>query len=61
MTEGFVCSDIELIVTEAARATLDQNKPSIDQETLELKILESVPSVSGEDLVSFQRFAVFER
>lgn len=61
MTAGFVCADIELVVNEAARSTIDQNKPAIDEKFIEMEILKSVPSLSQEDLVNYQRFGDLER
>ena len=61
MTDGFVCSDIELIVTEASRTAIDENKTLIDQRMLEREILKSVPSLSKEDLAKYHRFTELER
>jgi SpoVK/Ycf46/Vps4 family AAA+-type ATPase len=61
MTEGFVCSDIELIVTEAARMAVDQNSPTILEKMLELEILECTPSISGEDVEKYRSFCDLER
>ena len=61
MTEGFVCSDIELIVTEAVRTVIDEDKSSISQQILEYEILKSVPSISKEELGKYRRFADLER
>ena len=61
MTEGFVCSDIELIVTEAARMAVDQNSPTILEKMLELEILECTPSISREEVEKYRNFCDIER
>ncbi len=61
MTESFVCSDIELIVTNAARAAIEQNKSKIDEELLSMAILKSQPSVTKEDLEKYLAFGDLER
>ena len=61
MTQGFVCSDIEYIVTQSARLAIDTDKPVIDQEMIELEILKSVPSVSSDDLEKYRAFGDLER
>jgi transitional endoplasmic reticulum ATPase len=61
MTEGFVCSDIELIVSESAREAVDKNLPEIDQKMIELEILKSVPSVTRAELEKYRAFGEMER
>jgi transitional endoplasmic reticulum ATPase len=61
MTEGFVCSDIEYIVTQSARMAVETNKPLIDQKMIELEILKSVPSVTNDDLEKYRIFTELER
>lgn len=61
MTQGFVCSDIEYIVTQSARVAVDTNKPVIDQKIIELEILKSVSSVTNDDLEKYRAFADLER
>jgi transitional endoplasmic reticulum ATPase len=61
MTQGFVCSDIEYIVTESARVAVDTNNPQIEQNMIELKILKSVSSVTNDDLAKYNSFADLER
>jgi transitional endoplasmic reticulum ATPase len=61
MTAGFVCADIELIVNEAARSAIDQSKQAIDEKIIEMEILKSVPSLSQDELLKYQRFGDIER
>jgi transitional endoplasmic reticulum ATPase len=61
MTEGYVCSDIELIVTDAARTAIDRNSPIISEEILELEILKCLPSISKEELEKYHNFCDLER
>jgi transitional endoplasmic reticulum ATPase len=61
ITQGFVCSDIEYIVTQSARMAVETNKPLIDQRMIELEILKSVPSVTKDDLVKYRAFTDLER
>jgi transitional endoplasmic reticulum ATPase len=61
MTEGYVCSDIELIVTEAARMAVDQNSPTILERMLELAILECTPSISSGEEAKYRSFCDLER
>jgi len=60
-TENFVCSDIELIVTEAARRAVHEKKEEISEKML-TSILEGFnPSVNIEEIASYRRFSELER
>jgi transitional endoplasmic reticulum ATPase len=61
LTDGYVCSDIELIVTEAARMAIAQDSPVIDQNMIELEILKCSPSISKTEVEKYRSFCDFER
>lgn len=61
LTENYVSADIELIVTEAARAAIKTNSELIDQALLEDAIARMGPSVSAEEISSYLGFAGVER
>jgi len=61
MTENYVSSDIELIVTEAARMALRQNKNLIDEKLLIDAVNKFAPSISPEELAYFDQFSNLER
>lgn len=61
ITEGYVSSDIELIVTEAARAALLDNKNSIDEESMIQAIKKFNPSVSEDEIRFYEQFGNLER
>lgn len=61
LTEFYVSSDIELLVTEAAREAVVKDLEFIDQETLELTIKNSNPSVIEDEIEYYKQFAHMER
>ncbi|MFZ2187796.1 MAG: ATP-binding protein [Candidatus Moraniibacteriota bacterium] len=61
MSENYVGSDIELIVTEAARAAVSQNKNMVDEKMLVEAINKFNPSISVEDIEYFDQFVNMER
>ena len=61
LTENYVSSDIELIVNEAARAAIKGNSAVIDQALLEGAVAKATPSVSAEEIASYEGFASIER
>jgi transitional endoplasmic reticulum ATPase len=61
ITEGYVCSDIELIVTGAARIAIAQDRPDIDQNMIELEILKCSPSISKAEVEKYRSFCDLER
>ncbi len=61
MTENYVGSDIELIVTEAARAAVSQDKNMIDEKMLVDSIKKFTPSISPEEIGYYQQFGDLER
>lgn len=61
MTDKYVSSDIELIVTEAARAAVVKDKDLIDEEMIIGAINKFTPSISPEELAYFTQFSNLER
>lgn len=61
MTENYVCSDIQLIVTEAARKAVITNKDEIDEQMLIEAIKNCSVSVSIDDLKYYESFGNIER
>jgi len=61
MTEKYVSSDIELIVTETARMAVAQNKNSIDEQLLIDAVNKCTPSISPEEIAYFDQFDNLER
>lgn len=55
-TENYVSSDIELIVTESARAAVSASKEYIDQTLLEDTISKTSQSISTEELDFYKQF-----
>lgn len=61
MTENYVGSDIELIVTEAARIAVSTDKNFIDEGMIVAAIEKFSPSVSIEDIALFDQFSGMQR
>lgn len=61
MSENYVGSDIELIVTEAARAAVSQDKSMVDEKMLVEAVKKFNPSISIEDIEYFDQFINMER
>ena len=61
MTENYVGSDLELVVTEAARAAVLQDKSMIDEKMLIDAIKKFTPSVTEEQLAYYEQFRNLER
>lgn len=61
MTEYYVGSDIELIVTEAARDAVTQDKSTIDEDAIVRAIKKFKPSISHEELLYYTQFSDMER
>lgn len=61
MTENYVGSDLELIVTEAARMAVAHNKNLIDEEMLISAINKFTPSITPEEIKYYEQFADLER
>jgi len=61
MTENYVGSDIELIVTEAARAAVSQDKSMVDESMLVNAIKKFNPSVASEGIQYYEQFGDLER
>jgi transitional endoplasmic reticulum ATPase len=61
LTENYVSSDIELIVTEAARTAVLNDSDTIDQETLVDSIKKISPSISKDEIEHYQQLLSMER
>src|SRR3989338_5293349 len=61
MTDNYVGSDIELIVTEAARAAVFQDKSMVDEKMLIDAIKKFTPSVTPEEIQYYSQFGDLER
>lgn len=61
MSENYVGSDIELIVTEAARAAVSQDKEMVDEKMLADAIRKFNPSTSPEEIAYYSQFGDLER
>lgn len=61
MTDNYVGSDIELIVTEAARAAVSQDKSMVDEKMLADAIEKFTPSVTPEEIQYYSQFGELER
>jgi len=61
MTENYVGSDLELIVTEAARDAVTLNKPEIDEAMVICAIEKVTPSLSQNEIDMYSAFADMER
>lgn len=60
-TESYVGSDIELIVTEAARQAVLHDKPKIDEDMIARVIARLSPSISCEEIEQYKQFESLER
>lgn len=60
-TEFYVGSDIELIVTQAARLAVAKDKNSIDEEMLLESTSKFQPSISKEEIAYYDQFTNLER
>lgn len=61
LTENFVCSDIELIVTETARKAVQERKDEITEEMIISVLNKFNPSISNEEISGYKRFSELER
>jgi transitional endoplasmic reticulum ATPase len=61
LTENFVGSDIELIVTDAARAAVARDSGRIEQEMILEVISRFSPSISTEEIEKFRQLSYLER
>jgi transitional endoplasmic reticulum ATPase len=61
MTDNYVGSDIELIVTEAARSAVSQDESMIDEKMLINSINKFTPSVTPEEIEYYSQFGDLER
>src|SRR3989344_5467646 len=61
MSENYVGSDLELIVTEAARAAVAQDKSMIDEQMLAHAIKKFNPSISPGEIAYYSQFGDLER
>ena len=61
ITHNYVASDIELIVTEAARAAVKENRSAIDEKML-IEVAKRFPSsITAADLQEYEKFKDIER
>lgn len=61
LTEYYVSADIELIATEAAREALNDGKDYIDQDSIELTIRQTPPSIMEDEIEYYKQFEHMER
>lgn len=61
MTENYVSSDIELIVTQAARMAVARDKDAVGEDMLVESIKSFNPSISEEEISYFEQFGNMER
>lgn len=61
MTENYVGSDIELIVTEAARAAVFKDKSMVDENMLVDSVKKFTPSITPEEIAYYEQFGDLER
>lgn len=61
MTENYVGSDIELIVTEAARTAVSQDKSVVDGKMLVDSVKKFTPSITPEEVAYYEQFGDLER
>lgn len=61
MSENYVGSDIELIVTEAARTAVLENKEMVDEKMLISAVEKFTPSISPEEVAYYSQFGDLER
>lgn len=61
MSEYYVGSDLELIVTEAARAAVSQDKSMIDEKMLIDAVKKCTPSVTEDQIGYYEQFRNLER
>lgn len=61
MTDNYVGSDLELIVTESARIAVVEDREMINEEMLVRAIQKFTPSISMEDIKYYDQFANLER
>ena len=61
LTDGYVSSDIELIVTQAARLAVNGDNDIIDQEELETAIKSVSASLPPEEIERYEQFKSMER
>jgi transitional endoplasmic reticulum ATPase len=61
MTDFYVGSDIELIVTEAARDAVAQDKSTVDEQMIVDAINKFKPSISPGEILYYTQFADMER
>ena len=61
ITEYFVCSDIELIVTNTARVAVTENKHNIHEKMILSIIQKTKPSITKEEIEYYKEFEDLER
>lgn len=58
---GYSCSDIELLVNDAARVTIRKKGPAITKETFDILFEQFTPSITEEEVLSYEQFRDIER
>lgn len=61
MSEDYVGSDIELIVTQAARSAVSQERNMIDETMIASAISQFSPSITRQEISYYEQFADMER
>lgn len=61
MSDNYVGSDIELIVTEAARSAVSQDKNMVDEKMLVEAVKKFTPSVTPDEIKYYSQFGDLER
>ncbi len=61
LTEGYVSSDIELVVTQAARLAVNGENDIIDEDELKQAIVTVKPSLTPEEIARYEQFKTMER
>lgn len=61
LTEGYVSSDIELVVTQAARLAVNGENDMIDQEEIETALKAVRPSLTRDEIARYEQFKNLER
>lgn len=60
-TDGYVSSDIELIVTQAARLAVSKDSPKIDEKILDSAMAQSKPSLTKQEISDYEKYKNLER
>ena len=61
LTDGYVSSDIELVVTKAARMAVDEDSEKITENILKNAISQIRPSLNEEEILAYEQYKSMER